>query len=254
MRCCATAPTVSSSPRAITGAAMAAARITVRFRGADDSLPHVLTPTQVMQGKPVPGRRVLILDGDGHFMGIALAELMANQGKEVTYVCDASDVAEYGVFTMESANNKRMLFEKGVKTYCNHWVERIEPEQVRLTYLYKFGPDLNGPSAGRVPRQDNARRIRPRDRRRDPGDRALLRRSSVARIEGAQGRMGGQRDAGRFSARATARRPRSSIRPCGMHIGWLANSTARIPPIRCRGSASVSCGAARPSPNWAMRG
>ena len=124
--------------------------------GADDSLPHVLTPTQVMQGKTVPGRRVLVLDGDGHFMGIALAELMANQGKQVTYVCDASDVAEYGVFTMESANNKRMLFEKGIKIYCNHWVDRIENGKVRLTYLYKFGPDLLGPSAGRVPRKDNA--------------------------------------------------------------------------------------------------
>ena len=65
----------------------------------------------------MPGKRVLVLDGDAHFMGIALAELMANQGKEVTYVCDASDVAEYGVFTMESFNNKRMLFEKRIKTY-----------------------------------------------------------------------------------------------------------------------------------------
>jgi dimethylamine/trimethylamine dehydrogenase len=123
--------------------------------GADASLEHVLTPTQVMQGKPVPGRRVLVLDGEGHFMGITLAELMANQGKEVTYVCDASDVAEYGVFTMESANNKRMLFEKGIKTYCNHWLERIEAGTVRLTYLYKFGPDLTPPAAGAVPRRDN---------------------------------------------------------------------------------------------------
>ena len=77
----------------------------------------MLTPFQVTAGKPVPGKRVLILDGDGHFMGITLAEHMANQGKEVTYVCDAADVAEYGVFTMESFNNKRMLFEKGVKVY-----------------------------------------------------------------------------------------------------------------------------------------
>jgi dimethylamine/trimethylamine dehydrogenase len=123
--------------------------------GADDSLPHVLTPTQVMRGKAVPGKRALVLDGDGHFMGIALAELLANQGKQVTYVCDASDVAEYGVFTMESANNKRMLFEKGIKTYCNHWVERIEPGKARITYLYKYGPDLLGPSPGRVPRRDN---------------------------------------------------------------------------------------------------
>ena len=123
--------------------------------GADASLPHVLTPEQVMQGKPVAGKRVLILDGDGYFMGITLAELMANQGKEVTYVCDASDVSEYGAFTMESGNNKRMMFEKRIKAYCNHWVDRIEPGRVRLSYLYKFGPDLIGPTTGSVPRKDN---------------------------------------------------------------------------------------------------
>jgi dimethylamine/trimethylamine dehydrogenase len=110
---------------------------------------------QVVSGKAVPGRRVMILDGDAHFMGITLAELMANQGKEVTYVCDAADVAEYGVFTMESFNNKRMLFEKGVKTYCSHWVDSIEPGKVRMSYLYKFGPDLLGPTSGKVPRKDN---------------------------------------------------------------------------------------------------
>ena len=123
--------------------------------GADDSLPYVLTPTQAMQGKTVPGRRALVLDGDGHFMGIALAEMLANQGKEVTYVCDAADIAEYGNFTMEFANNKRLLFEKGVKIYTNHWLERIEPGKVRLSYLYRFGPDLTGPRTGQVPRRDN---------------------------------------------------------------------------------------------------
>jgi dimethylamine/trimethylamine dehydrogenase len=123
--------------------------------GADDSLPHVLTPFQITAGKPVPGKRVLVLDGDGHFMGITMAELMADQGKEVTYVCDAGDIAEYGVFTMESFNNKRLMFEKGIKVYTSHWLERIDPGSVRLSYLYKFGPDLKGPSTGEVPRQDN---------------------------------------------------------------------------------------------------
>ena len=175
-----------------------------------------------MRGKPVPGKRVLVLDGDGHFMGIALAELMANQGKQVTYVCDASDVAEYGVFTMESANNKRMLFEKGIKTYCNHWVERIEPGKVRLTYLYKYGPDLVGPSSGRVPAQGQRRRVRSRGRCGDPRDRALLRGSSVAGVEGAQGRMGGERDYRTYFGPATARRPRSSIRRM-----WDAHRLAR---------------------------
>src|SRR6202035_4002619 len=69
--------------------------------------------------------------------------------------CDAADVAEYGVFTMESFNNKRMLFEKGVSVYTSHWVDKIEPGRVRLSYLYKFGPDLKGPSSGEIPRKDN---------------------------------------------------------------------------------------------------
>jgi dimethylamine/trimethylamine dehydrogenase len=56
---------------------------------------------------------------------------------------------------MESGNNKRMMFEKRIKTYCNHWIDRIEPGRVRLSYLYKFGPDLIGPGTGAVPRKDN---------------------------------------------------------------------------------------------------
>jgi dimethylamine/trimethylamine dehydrogenase len=123
--------------------------------GADDTLPHVLTPYQVVQGKPVPGKRVLVLDGEGHFLGISLAEMMADLGKEVTYVCDASEVAEYATFTLETPNNKRMIFEKGIKTFRNHWVERIAPGKVTLGYLYRYGPDLLGPTPGAIPRKDN---------------------------------------------------------------------------------------------------
>ncbi|MCL2656301.1 MAG: FAD-dependent oxidoreductase [Betaproteobacteria bacterium] len=123
--------------------------------GADDSLPHVLTPAQVAAGKPIPGKRVLVLDGEGHFVGISLAEMMADQGKEVTYVCDASEVVEYSVFTLELPNNKRMMFEKGIKTYRNHWVSNIEPGRVTLSYAYKYGADLLGPTPGAIPRKDN---------------------------------------------------------------------------------------------------
>ncbi len=123
--------------------------------GADDSLPHVLTPAQVVAGKVIPGKRVLVLDAEGHFVGISLAELMADQGKEVTYVCDASEVVEYSVFTLELPNNKRMMFEKGMKAYRNHWVSKIEPGKVTLSYAYKYGPDLLGPTPGDIPRKDN---------------------------------------------------------------------------------------------------
>jgi dimethylamine/trimethylamine dehydrogenase len=123
--------------------------------GADDSLPYVLTPEQVVAGKPLPGKRVLILDAEGHFVGISLAEMMADQGRDVTYVCDASEVVEYSAFTLELPNNKRMMFEKGIKHFRNHWITNIQPGKVTLSYAYKFGADLLGPSPGSIPRKDN---------------------------------------------------------------------------------------------------
>ncbi len=81
--------------------------------GADARLPHVLTPEQIMSGKPVPGKKVVVVDGDGHFTGIAMAELMSDLGKEVTFVTNMHDIAQFSLYTMELANNKRMLYQKG---------------------------------------------------------------------------------------------------------------------------------------------
>ena len=113
---------------------------------------------------------------------------MANQGKQVTYVCDAADVAEYGVFTMESFNNKRLLFEKGVKVYTSHWVDRIEPGRVSLATSTSTVP-ICEPRAGAIPRKDNGGEF-------DLDIDAVIlvtsraRTTGLARIEGAQGRMG----------------------------------------------------------------
>ena len=160
--------------------------------GADASLPHVLTPAQIMQGKPIAGKQVLILDGDGHFMGLALAELMANQGKQVTYVCDASDVAEYGVFTMEAANNKRMLFEKRIKSLHQSLGRRNRTglRSPQLSVQIRPGPHR---TQHRIRAAQGQRRgVRFGRRCRDSRDLALLGHPSVAGTESPQGRMGGQ--------------------------------------------------------------
>ena len=55
--------------------------------GADATLPHVLTPEQVMlEGKRPPGRRVAVVDYEGYFTGTALAELLRGEGYEVEFV------------------------------------------------------------------------------------------------------------------------------------------------------------------------
>ena len=49
--------------------------------GADSTLPHVLTPEQVMvEGKRPPGSRVAVVDYEGYFVGSALAEQLRSDG------------------------------------------------------------------------------------------------------------------------------------------------------------------------------
>jgi dimethylamine/trimethylamine dehydrogenase len=121
--------------------------------GADASLAHCLTPEQVMAGKTV-GDRVVIVDGDSHFTGIALAEFLADQGKQVTIVTDVADVAEYTHYTMEIGNLKRMVHEKKIGQWTYHWPEKIEPGKVTLTYLYRDSPDLTDLGNGRFGRRE----------------------------------------------------------------------------------------------------
>ena len=121
--------------------------------GADASLPHCVTPEQLVAGKEV-GDRVVVLDGDGHFTGISIAELLADQGKQVTLATNMSEIAEYCAFTLEVQNNKRMMHEKKIGQFRNHWVERIEPGKVTLFYLYRHGAELLDPVQGQLPRRE----------------------------------------------------------------------------------------------------
>jgi len=121
--------------------------------GADASLPHCLTPEQVMAGKPV-GERVIIVDGDGHFTGLAMAELLVDQGKQVTVVTEAADVAEYTAYTMELGNNKRLMHEKKIAQFTYHWLEKVEPGKVTLFYLYRDSAELFDQGNGRFGRRE----------------------------------------------------------------------------------------------------
>jgi dimethylamine/trimethylamine dehydrogenase len=105
--------------------------------GVDAGLPNVLTPEQVSAGKPVSGEHVVVLDGDGHFTGISMAELMADQGHKVTLVTNMHDIFEFSKFTMEMANNKRLMFEKRLSYMTNHWGHSYAKGLLTLFYLYK---------------------------------------------------------------------------------------------------------------------
>jgi dimethylamine/trimethylamine dehydrogenase len=84
--------------------------------GASAADPNVLTPEQIMvEGKPVPGERVIVFDADGYFMGVSLAEHLARDGKRVTIVSPAGTIATTTFYTEEGPGIHRRLLELGVE-------------------------------------------------------------------------------------------------------------------------------------------
>ena len=121
--------------------------------GADAAQPHVCTPEQVMAGKKI-GNRVVVLDGDGYFTGVSMAELLADQGKKVTLVTQLGSLAKYTHFTLEAPNLHRMLHEKHIKDHVLHWAESVEPGKVTIYNVYRDGYKRNaGPALGKLPRR-----------------------------------------------------------------------------------------------------
>ncbi len=105
--------------------------------GADASKPHVLTPDQVMdEGKQVPGERVLVVDNDGYFMGVSLAEKLALEGKKVTLMTHLGHICPYMHFTLEAPNQHRKLHKLGVEIATYHIPTKIEEGLVRSVHVY----------------------------------------------------------------------------------------------------------------------
>lgn len=128
--------------------------------GADANMPNVLTPEQVSAGKPVVGTNVVVLDGDGHFVGISMAELLADRGKNVTLVTNMHDILEYSKYTMEMPNNKRVMFEKDISYVTNHWGHALHGGVLELFYLYKDTADLYETEPGKWGRRFSKDRVR----------------------------------------------------------------------------------------------
>ena len=125
--------------------------------GVDMALPGFVTPEQFFAGKPI-GERVVILDADGYFMAISIAERLADQGKQVTIVTQLEKVAPMTDLTLEGFNMKRMMREKGIHERIGHWVELLRPagNQVEVVAcdLYRDGSRrTTEPTTGVYPRR-----------------------------------------------------------------------------------------------------
>jgi dimethylamine/trimethylamine dehydrogenase len=96
--------------------------------GADASLPHVLTPEQIMlEDKRPPGSRAIVLDCDGYFMGAGMAELLRAHGHEVELVTSCEKIAPRCDETLEGPLLRRRLHDLGIGMRAETWATRIDP-------------------------------------------------------------------------------------------------------------------------------
>ena len=117
--------------------------------GADAAVPHVLTPEQVVAaGKRPPPGRVVVYDCDGYYVGPAVAELLAGEGREVALVTCHDQVAPFAAETLEDALTRERLHEAGVELVRATTVTAVEPG--RLLVECEFGEPGELASAGVV--------------------------------------------------------------------------------------------------------
>jgi hypothetical protein len=98
----------------------------------------VLTPEQaVVEGKRPAGRRIVVYDADGYFMGPGVAELLAREGLEIELATPFDVVAPFAAETLEDVLTRERLHEAGVRMRRNVTLTGIEPG--RLSGEDEFG-------------------------------------------------------------------------------------------------------------------
>lgn len=90
------------------------------------SLPHVLTPEDILLGKPNIGKTVLVYDCDGHVMGSGVAEKLARDGKRVILVTPLPRISPYTDQTLDSPQYRRVLRDAGIEMLASATLKKIQ--------------------------------------------------------------------------------------------------------------------------------
>jgi dimethylamine/trimethylamine dehydrogenase len=118
--------------------------------GADASKPYIATPDQLMgEGKQLAGERILVVDNDGYYMGVSIAEKLALEGKRVTLMTHLGHICPYMHFTLEAPNQHRKLHKLGVQIVTYHVPTAIAEGRVTSVHVYdedahEHGWDVDG--------------------------------------------------------------------------------------------------------------
>jgi dimethylamine/trimethylamine dehydrogenase len=96
-------------------------------------LNNVLTPDDIMHGT-IPSGRVILYDDDHFYLGGVLAELLAQNGCEVTLVTPAPLVSYWTQFTLEQSKIQTRLMKLGVRLFPQMLLTDIQAATVTLTH------------------------------------------------------------------------------------------------------------------------
>jgi NADPH-dependent 2,4-dienoyl-CoA reductase/sulfur reductase-like enzyme len=87
-----------------------------RLPGADRD--HVLTVADVLDGKPVPGHRVLVVDDEGAWRGVGTALVLAERGREVALVTNLPIAGHRILTTGLGGALARLMAEAKVRVFA----------------------------------------------------------------------------------------------------------------------------------------
>ncbi|MCA0432996.1 MAG: FAD-dependent oxidoreductase [Proteobacteria bacterium] len=96
---------------------------------------RTLTPDDIMAGKRPKGP-VVIFDDDYYYMATSIAELLAKEGHDVTFVSSEGVVAPFTGYTFEQARIQAALIEAGVKVIVSKSVSGLVKGGVELSCVY----------------------------------------------------------------------------------------------------------------------
>jgi dimethylamine/trimethylamine dehydrogenase len=115
---------------------------TNEYPGSEIEGDAVYTPDDILAGAEPEGP-VVIYDFDHYYMGSCLAELLRQQGTEVTLVTPANAVSAWTLMNNELADIRNRMNKLGVSTVTEHYVTGLRDGAVQLVSNY---PESDGRS------------------------------------------------------------------------------------------------------------
>ncbi len=107
-------------------------RSTIRKHPKVDVNAAIFTPDDIMAGRMPSKGPVTIYDDDHAYIAGVLAEKLAVEGYDVTFITPESLVSSFTVLTLEQHRIQTRLLELGVTIICNHTILGVTPDYVQI--------------------------------------------------------------------------------------------------------------------------